>query len=94
VQALIPDAGPAYLVTDYSYLLFGTEHDDDASLAGDGLKGSLIVGRWEGVLTRSGFYRIRPVNKDFLMYIGETGRTLLQRLHNLRRELRNRDLMP
>jgi hypothetical protein len=41
-----------------------------------------------------GLYRIRPVGKDFLMYIGETKRTLHQRLHDLRMELRNRALMP
>ena len=41
-----------------------------------------------------GLYRIRPAGKDYLMYIGETRRSLHQRLHNLRMELRNRDLMP
>ena len=41
-----------------------------------------------------GLYRIRPGGKDFLMYIGETRRSLHQRLHNLRMELRNPDLMP
>jgi hypothetical protein len=41
-----------------------------------------------------GLYRIRPAGKDFLMYIGETRRSLHQRLHNLRMELRNPDLMP
>jgi len=41
-----------------------------------------------------GLYRIRPVGKDILMYIGETRRTLHQRLHDLRMELRGRDLMP
>jgi hypothetical protein len=41
-----------------------------------------------------GLFRIRPVNKDFLMYIGETSRSLHQRLHNLRMDLRNKDLMP
>lgn len=41
-----------------------------------------------------GLYRIRPVGKDFLMYIGETGRPLHRRLNDLRMELRNRDLMP
>jgi hypothetical protein len=41
-----------------------------------------------------GLYRIRPAGKDFLMYIGETQRSLHQRLHNLRMDLRNPDLMP
>ena len=41
-----------------------------------------------------GLYRIRPTGKDFLMYIGETKRTLHQRLHDLRMELKNKDLMP
>jgi hypothetical protein len=41
-----------------------------------------------------GVYRIRPAGEDVLMYIGETPRSLHQRLHNLRMELRNRDLMP
>ena len=48
MQALLPDADPAYLVTDYSYLLFSTEHNDDASLAGDVLKCSLPVGNRGG----------------------------------------------
>ena len=48
MQALLPDADPACLVTDYSYLLFSTEHNDDASLAGDVLKGSLASGKREG----------------------------------------------
>lgn len=41
-----------------------------------------------------GLYRIRPVGKDFLMYIGETNRTLHQRLNELRQSLRRSDLMP
>ena len=41
-----------------------------------------------------GLYRIRPAGKDFLMYIGETRRTLHQRLNELRQSLRNKDLMP
>ena len=41
-----------------------------------------------------GLYRIRPAGKDFLMYIGETRRTLHQRLSDLRVELRNTKLMP
>jgi hypothetical protein len=41
-----------------------------------------------------GLYRIRPVGRDFLMYIGETRRPLHQRLSDLRMELRNREIMP
>jgi hypothetical protein len=41
-----------------------------------------------------GLYRIRPTGKDFLMYIGETRRTLHQRLHELRHTLRRGELMP
>jgi hypothetical protein len=41
-----------------------------------------------------GLYRIRPVGKDFLMYIGETRRTVHQRLNELRHTLRRSDLMP
>ena len=32
-----------------------------------------------------GLYRIRPIGKDFLMYLGETGRTLRKRFGELRR---------
>jgi hypothetical protein len=39
-------------------------------------------------------YRIRPAGKDFLMYIGGTGRSLHQRLSDLRQSLRRSDLMP
>jgi hypothetical protein len=41
-----------------------------------------------------GLYRIRPTGKDSLMYIGETRRTLHQRLHELRHTLRRGELMP
>jgi len=41
-----------------------------------------------------GLYRIRPAGKDFLMYIGGTGRSLHQRLNDLRQSLRRSDLMP
>ena len=41
-----------------------------------------------------GMYRIRPAGKDFLMYIGGTGRSLHQRLSDLRQSLRRSDLMP
>jgi len=41
-----------------------------------------------------GVYRIRAVNKDFLMYIGETQRTVHERLNELRHTLKRTDLMP
>ncbi len=41
-----------------------------------------------------GVYRIKPVGKDFLMYVGETGRTLHQRLNELRQTLNRSALMP
>jgi hypothetical protein len=41
-----------------------------------------------------GLYRIRPVGKEFLMYIGETRRTLHHRLHDLRIELGKSVQMP
>jgi hypothetical protein len=41
-----------------------------------------------------GLYRIRPAGKDFLMYIGETRRTVHERLNELRHNLRRTDLMP
>jgi hypothetical protein len=41
-----------------------------------------------------GIYRIRPAGKDFLMYIGETRRTLHQMLNELRQSLKRKDLMP
>jgi hypothetical protein len=41
-----------------------------------------------------GLYRIRPVGKDFLMYIGETGQSLHKKLAEFRQSLRRADLMP
>ncbi|MFA6331454.1 MAG: hypothetical protein WCX22_00740 [Methanoregula sp.] len=41
-----------------------------------------------------GVYRIKPVGRDCLMYVGETGRSLYLRLHDLRIELRNCNQMP
>jgi hypothetical protein len=41
-----------------------------------------------------GLYRIKPVGKDFLMYIGETRRTLHERINELRQTLNRSDLMP
>jgi hypothetical protein len=42
----------------------------------------------------SGLYRIKPVGKDFLMYIGETRRTVHERVNELRHTLKRTDLMP
>jgi hypothetical protein len=41
-----------------------------------------------------GLYRIRPTGQPFLMYIGETGKMLHQKLAELRQTLRRKDLMP
>ncbi len=41
-----------------------------------------------------GLYRIKPVGKDFLMYIGETRKTVHERLNELRHTLKRTDLMP
>ena len=41
-----------------------------------------------------GLYRIRPTGKDFLMYIGETRRTVHQRVNELRHTIKRKDLMP
>ncbi len=41
-----------------------------------------------------GLYRIRPAGKDFLMYIGETRRTVDERLSELRLTLNRTELMP
>jgi len=41
-----------------------------------------------------GLYRIRPTGKDFLMYIGETRRTVHERLNELRHNIKRKDLMP
>lgn len=41
-----------------------------------------------------GVYRIRPVGKDFLMFIGETGQSLHKKLAELRQGLRRTDIMP
>jgi len=41
-----------------------------------------------------GLFRIRPLGKDFLMFIGETHRPLHERLNDLRMSIRNRELMP
>ncbi|MGD1004641.1 MAG: hypothetical protein ABR887_04400 [Methanoregulaceae archaeon] len=41
-----------------------------------------------------GLYRVRPAGKDFLMYIGETRRSLRDRLNELRHTLIRQDLMP
>jgi hypothetical protein len=41
-----------------------------------------------------GLYRIKPVGKDFLMFIGETRKTVHERLNELRHTLRRTGLMP
>jgi len=41
-----------------------------------------------------GLFRIRPVGKDFLIFVGETHRPLHERLNDLRMSIRNRELMP
>ena len=43
---------------------------------------------------KPGLYRIRSTGKDFLMYIGETSRTVYERINELRHTLRRTDLMP
>ncbi|PKL65193.1 MAG: hypothetical protein CVV32_04160 [Methanomicrobiales archaeon HGW-Methanomicrobiales-3] len=43
---------------------------------------------------KPGLYRIRPIGKDFLMYIGETQRTVHKRLNELRHNIKKTDLMP
>ncbi|WAI01365.1 GIY-YIG nuclease family protein [Methanogenium organophilum] len=42
----------------------------------------------------SGLYRIRPIQKDFLMYIGQTGRSLRERMGQLRIYTRSESEMP
>ncbi len=39
-----------------------------------------------------GLYRIRPLGEDFLMYIGQTGRTLRQRLNELRHNVKKEEM--
>ncbi|MDD4136907.1 MAG: hypothetical protein PHT99_03310 [Methanoregula sp.] len=46
------------------------------------------------ILREPGLYRIRPVGKDYLVYIGETKRSLRERLQNLRIELAKAEGMP
>ncbi len=41
-----------------------------------------------------GVYRVRPVDGDYLMYIGQTGRTLGQRLSELSKYRKTPELMP
>jgi hypothetical protein len=49
---------------------------------------------WKQIPNEPGLCRIRPAGKDFLMYIGETGRLLYRRMSELRQNLRRTDLMP
>ena len=41
-----------------------------------------------------GLYRIRPAGKEFLMYIGETRRTVHELINELRQTLKRKNLMP
>jgi hypothetical protein len=49
---------------------------------------------WTRIPREPGLYRIRPVGKEYLVYIGETKRTLRERLQNLRVELAKAEQMP
>ena len=49
---------------------------------------------WTRIPREPGLYRIRPVGKEYLVYIGETKRTLRDRLHTLRLELEKSEQMP
>jgi hypothetical protein len=49
---------------------------------------------WTRIPREPGLYRIRPVGKEYLVYIGETKRTLRERLHTLRIELSKSEQMP
>jgi hypothetical protein len=40
---------------------------------------------WGSLPVEQGLYRVRPAGEDFLVYIGETGRCLRNRLNSLRR---------
>jgi len=48
---------------------------------------------WRKLPGGSGVYRVRPVGQRFLMYVGQTGRSLRGRLHDLQRNTLA-DLMP
>jgi hypothetical protein len=48
---------------------------------------------WSALPVDPGLYRIRPANKELLVYVGETGRSLKERLGSLRRGVLS-DLMP
>ena len=41
-----------------------------------------------------GLYQIKPIGKDFLMYIGETRRTVHERMNELRHTLKRTHMMP
>jgi len=55
---------------------------------------SAAKAEYRAIPKEPGLYRIRPAGKDFLMYIGETRRTLHERLNELRQTLKRTDLMP
>jgi hypothetical protein len=48
---------------------------------------------WSALPVESGLYRVRPKNADLLVYVGETGRGLRDRLNALRRGVMS-ELMP
>jgi len=48
---------------------------------------------WKRLQAKSGVYRVRPVDRPFLMYIGQTGRSLRVRLGELRSNTLS-DVMP
>ena len=49
--------------------------------------------QWEKLPASQGMYRVRPVGINFLVYVGQTGRNLRQRLRSLRRNVLA-ELMP
>ena len=51
-------------------------------------------GRREALPAKPGVYRVRPADGDYLMYIGQTGRTLRQRLSELSKYRKAPELMP
>lgn len=46
------------------------------------------------ILSEPGIYRIKPMEKECLVYIGQTGRALRQRLRELREYRKSLELMP
>ena len=46
----------------------------------------------KNITNNPGIYRIRPMDKDFLMYVGETGRNLRERLDYLIRNVNKEEI--